>query len=54
MQVILTPKGRGRWSRIRVTYDEARRGELPVVAQVRIGDDWPMNGVVYRVCGVWP
>lgn len=52
--VVLTPKGRGRWSLIRITYDQARRGELPPVVEVRVGDDWPMAGTVYRVVEVWP
>lgn len=52
--VVITPKGRGRWSRIRISYDPVRRGELPVVTEVRVGDDWPMVGTVYRVVEVWP
>jgi hypothetical protein len=52
--VIVTRKGRGRWSRIRITWDEKRRDELPAVVEVRVGDDWPMAGVVYRVVEVWP
>lgn len=54
MTVVLTPKGRGRWSRIRIVYDPARRGELPVRVDVKVGDDWPMAGTVYRVAEVWP
>jgi hypothetical protein len=54
MTIELTPKGRGRWSRIRIVYDQARRGELPVVVDVKVGDDWPMHGQVYRVAEVWP
>jgi len=53
MTVVLTPKGRGRWSRIRISWNARLRGELPAVLEVRVGDDWLMAGTVYRVVEVW-
>jgi len=47
-------KGRGNYSLITLTWDSATRRELPTAVEVKVGDDWPMNGQVYRVCGVWP
>jgi hypothetical protein len=54
MTIVLTPKGRGRWSRIRITWNERWRSELPNGVEIRVGDDWPMAGTVYRVAEVWP
>jgi hypothetical protein len=52
--VTVKRKGRGNYSLITLTWDSATRRELPTAVEVKVGDDWPMNGTVYRVCGVWP
>lgn len=45
----LRPPGRGGWSPIVLTFDAARRGELPLPVAIRRGDLWPINGQAYRV-----
>lgn len=52
--VVVKRKGRGNFSRIRITWDQDLRDELPAAVEVRVGDDWPMAGTVYRVVEVWP
>ncbi len=52
MRVVLTPPGRGRWSRVIVTYDQRRRSELPLPVQIKPGDTVQVLGQQYRVVRV--
>ena len=45
----LRPPGRGNHSPIVITYNPRRRGDMPAPLQVKVGDPFPLNGVVYRV-----
>ena len=47
--LILKRPGRGNHSTVVVTYTERLQPGQPTPVQVRRGDKWVMNGVVYRV-----
>lgn len=49
MTVTLKRRGRGNHSLVVVTYTERLQPGQPTPMQVRHGDLWPMNGVIYRV-----
>lgn len=49
MTVTLKRPGRGNFSTVVVTYTERLQPGQPTPVQVKRGDPWPMNGVVYRV-----
>lgn len=50
--LLLKLPGRGRYSTVTVTYTQRLQPKQPTPVQVRPGDTWPMNGVVYRVVEV--
>lgn len=52
MTLVLKLPGRGRYSPVILTYTQRLQPGQPTPVQVRVGDLWPINRVVYRVCEV--
>ena len=52
MTLILRPPGRGNHSPLLLTYTERLRGELPSPVEAKVGAQWVVNGLVYRVSKV--
>jgi hypothetical protein len=50
--VVLKLPGRGRYSLVTVTYTQRLQPGQPTPLQLRKGDPFPINGVVYRVIEV--
>lgn len=50
MTVIVSPVGRGRWSRMAITY----AGPQLAPFTVRVGERFELGGVTWRVCEVRP
>lgn len=44
--LILRRTGRGNWSPMRLQYDPARQGHLPMLVEARVGMRIPIAGVV--------
>lgn len=53
MTLVLVPRGRGRWSPIRITYDPRRRS-LPAPVLIKVGEDFELMGRTYRVQRIEP
>lgn len=52
MTLILSPLGRGRWHRITVVYN-GRRAPADAMFRFKKGDPYDLNGVTYRIVGVF-
>ena len=54
MTLVLRRIGRGNWSKLLVSYDPARQGQLPTLMHARVGQRVALDGVMYRVSRVMP
>jgi len=52
--LILRRVGRGNWSPLRLQYDPARQGCLPMLVEARVGMRFDLAGVTWRVSQVLP
>jgi hypothetical protein len=52
LTVVLKLPGRGSYSTVTVQYTQRLQPGQPTPLQVKRGDPWSMNGVVYRVVEV--
>ena len=50
--MVLKLPGRGRYSHVTLRYTQRLQPGQPTPVQVRKGDPWVINGVVYRVVEV--
>lgn len=54
MTLVLKLPGRGRYSLVTLQYAHRLQPGQPTPMQVRKGEPWTINGVVYRVVEVLP
>lgn len=54
MTLILRRLGRGNWSPLRLQYDPARQGCLPMLVEARVGMLVELAGATWRVSRVLP
>lgn len=52
MTLVLSPLGRGRWHRITVVFN-GRRAPRDAILRYRKGDVYELDGVKYRIVGVF-